>query len=175
MRRKSCFSSDSYICGLTENFPQFTLLKKCNTPKLYAALLHTLISQPIVSESYSPFHQTSELMKLRLNNNVLAGAFQTYFAVLWILYLDCAGTQTKVLSFDLVLRQDQKRQLWIQGSVAVTVGRGQISSTQSLQETSLGATLGRKVEENQGHFKAGTKDIVRSGVSNMCLGDVAEN
>lgn len=53
MRRKSCFFSGSYICGLMENFPQFTLLKKCNTPKIYAALLHTLISQPIVSESHS--------------------------------------------------------------------------------------------------------------------------
>lgn len=54
----------------------------------------------------------------------------------------------------------------------MTVGRGQISRT---QETSLGATLGRKVEENQGHFKAGKRDVVRSGFSNMCLGDVAEN
>lgn len=50
------------------------------------------------------FHQSSELLKLRLNNNnALAGAFQIYFGVLWIPWLDFAGTQRKVLSFGLVL------------------------------------------------------------------------
>jgi len=87
---------------------QLTLLKKRNSAKLYAALLHTHVSQPVVSESYS--HQTSELVKLGLNNHALAGAFHISFGVLWILCLDFAGTQTEVLSFDLVLWQDQKWQ-----------------------------------------------------------------
>lgn len=106
-------------------------------------------------------------MKLRLNNNGLASA-----DLFWS-PLDSVpgfpGTQTKALSFDLGLWQ-----LWIHVSLAVTVGRSRISNTQSLQGASLGAAYGRKVEENQGHFKAGKRDIVRSGVSLMCLGDVAE-
>lgn len=79
MRRKSCFSTGSHTCGLTENFPSFSLLKKCSTPKVCSALLHTLVSQPIVSESYSPSNQTSELVKLRLNNNGCARAFLILF------------------------------------------------------------------------------------------------
>lgn len=79
MRKKSCFSSSSHTCGLTENFPSFSLLKKCNTPKLCSALLHTFGLQPIVSESYSPSNQTSELLKLRLNNSGCTCAFLILF------------------------------------------------------------------------------------------------
>lgn len=89
--------------------------------------------------------------------------------------MDFSGTQTKVLSFDLFLWQGQTRQLLIQGSLGMTVGTGQILSTQSLQDSSLEATLGRKVEENQGHFKAGKMYNVRSGISNTRLENVAEN
>lgn len=50
-------------------------------------------------------------------------------------------------------------------------GRGQLRSTQSSQETSLGAALERRVEGN----RAEKRDFVRSDISSRSLGGVAEN
>lgn len=107
-------------------------------------------------------------MKLRLNNNVLAGAVRIYFGVLWFLYLDFAGGQTKALSFDMGLCWDPMWQLQICGSLAVTVGRGQMWNT--LFEGYFFRGLLLETEENHSHFKAGRRDNVSSCVSNMCLG-----
>lgn len=162
MRKKSCFSSSSHTCGLTENFPSFSLLKKRNTPKLCSALLHTFGLQPIISESYSPSNQTSELLKLRLNNSGCTCAFLILFwgplvAVPVLTPFPLAWACSRILF----------------GICGVWEGYGTPWVCRRLLQGLL--LEGKKKKGKSGYFKAEKRDSIRIGVSDVCSGGAAEN